>query len=56
MGVRQALNTCYAMIVDGMDSDGRREFEVTLNGWGDEQDRANRALWDGRVQGGDEDG
>lgn len=55
MSVRQALNVCYAMIVQEMDSEQRREFEETLNGWGAEQDRANKALWDGRVQGGDED-
>lgn len=54
MGARQALNVCYAMIVQGLGSDERREFEEKLNGWDEEQSRANRALWDERIQGGDE--
>lgn len=56
MGARQALNFCYALIVKPMGSDERHEFDETLNGWAAQQDRANKALWDERIQGGDEDG
>jgi hypothetical protein len=55
MGVRQALNFCFAMIVQEMDTADRREFEEKLNGWDVEQEKANKALWDGRIQGGNED-
>ena len=54
MEVRQALNFCFAAIVHEMDSNERREFEEKLNGWDVEQEKANKALWDGRIQGGDE--
>lgn len=52
MGVRQALNVCYALIVRNSDAEGRREFEERLNGWDVEQEHANKALWDERMQGG----
>lgn len=55
MGARQLLNVAYAMIVQPLNSEERREFEEKLNGWDVEQNRANKALWDGRIQGGNGD-
>ena len=54
MPVRQALNFCFAVIVQNLDEDGRREFEEKLNGWDVEQEQANKALWDKRIAGSDE--
>lgn len=56
MGVRQALNFCYALLSDGLDTEQRRELDEQIHGWGDEQNRANTALWQERIQGGGEDG
>jgi hypothetical protein len=56
MGLRQALNVCFAMLTLNLDSDDRRVFEEKLNGWDQQQERANRALWEGRISGGSEDG
>lgn len=55
MGVRQGLNVCYALLVKDLDSEQRRELEEQIHGWGDEQDRATKSLWEGRIQGGGED-
>lgn len=54
MGLRQALNVCYALLVDGLDGDQRKAFDDRLHGWDAVQERANRALWEGRIEGGDD--
>jgi hypothetical protein len=51
MGLRQALNVCYALLVDRLDGDQRKAFEDTLHGWDAVRERANKALWEGRIEG-----
>jgi len=45
--VRAALNVAYAMLIDGLDSKQREEFDTGLNGWSDLNERGNQALWSG---------
>lgn len=33
MGPRQALNTCYALLVEELDSKQRQDFDTRLYGW-----------------------
>jgi hypothetical protein len=44
MPVRAALNIAYAILVDGLDSKQREEFDTDLHGWGDLNDVGNRIL------------
>ena len=37
----------YAMLVDGLDSKQREEFDTSLHGWGELNERGNQALWAG---------
>ena len=50
MPVRAALNVAYAMLVDGLDSKQREEFDTSLNGWSDLNERGNQALWSGGTE------
>lgn len=44
MPVRAALNVVYALMVKELDDDQRQKFDTDLHGWGEDNDRANRAL------------
>lgn len=44
MPVRAALNVAYALLVKGLDTKERQKFDTELYGWGEFNDRANRAL------------
>lgn len=44
MPVRVALNMVYAHLMTGLDAKERRRMEEELHGWGEGNDRANRAL------------
>lgn len=53
MPVRAVLNVVYAMLVDGLGSKQRQQFEASLNGWDEMNQRANRVLQDQRESGGE---
>jgi hypothetical protein len=44
MPVRIALNVVYAMLTEGLDAKQRQEFDTSLYGWGEINDRANQEL------------
>jgi hypothetical protein len=54
MPVRAVFNVAYALLVDGLDSKQRDEFDTSLYGWSDLNDSANRALRGGINEGGGE--
>lgn len=45
---RVVLNVVYAMLTDGMDSQGREEFDAKLYGWDELNQQGNKALFDKR--------
>lgn len=51
MPVRVALNVVYAMLCEGCDAKGRQELDDQLHGWGEMNERGNRALMSGGGEG-----
>lgn len=54
MPLRIALNVVYAMLTEGLDAKQRHEFDESLYGWGEINERANQELRRGLDESGGE--
>ena len=54
MPLRMGLNVCYALLVDGLDSEQRQDLDSRIYGWGEKNESANRRLQHEMMSGGED--